>query len=162
MAYMGSEAYRLDSWGEPDDRDQAYASPYQRDYGYGASVAPRRDVLASPQRARSLRPLEGGHLDARARAGVSAEFWYRVKVALVVAACALALGFAHVTIRQCTVVLETQNAKLETQVSQTEEQNQDLLVTRSVLSSADRIGRIAEQNYGMVRMTPSATIQVSG
>lgn len=140
MAYSGSEAYRLDQEEEPN-----------------------RWGNATPQveHGQRFRALEGGGLDARAREGVSPRFWSAVKLALVTFAVALILACAHVAIRANTVSLMATNNRLSSQISETQEENRDLQVTRSVLSSKDRIVRIATQNYGMVQKAPSATVVVS-
>lgn len=137
MAYLGSEAYRLEQWEQPEHLDEQNARA---------------------RSARRFRPIEGGGLDAEARKGVTPQFWLVVKTALVVLAAALALASAHVAVRAATVSLMAQNNTLSSEISEVEEENRDLQVTRSVLSSKERIARIATQNYGMVLTTPSATI----
>lgn len=142
MAYLGSEAYRLDQWAEADP-------------------SPRRDWRREPEReTRRFRTLEGGHLDADARRGVSPQFVARVRAVVLAVAFIVALGCVRVALSAGTVTLMRTNTKLETSITQTRQDNKDLQVTRSLLSSSDRVCRIAAQNYGMVPTTPSATIQV--
>lgn len=139
MAYMGSEAYHLDQWEEPARSEGASAQP-----------APRR----------RFRTIEGGGLDAEARRGVSPRFWSVVKTTLAVVAAVLIVWGVNVAVRAGTVTLKAENNTLTTQVATLQDENRDLQVTRSLLSSEERIARIATQNYGMVRVTPSATITV--
>ncbi|MGN0055939.1 MAG: cell division protein FtsL [Atopobiaceae bacterium] len=141
MAYQGSTARRLDLWDEEDPLE-------------GQSLGRRQDL-------RRFRTFEGGHLDADARRGVSPQFVARLRAIAVVVVFLAVLCCVRVALSAGTVTLMRQNNKVESNITQLREENKDLQVTRSVLSSADRITRIAQQNYGMVQVTPSATIDVS-
>lgn len=134
MAYQGSAAYQLDS------RQRAWEVPVSR----------------------PLTVHEGGRLDARARQGASSSFVGAVRAIVVVAVTFVVLGSARVAITAATVsCLRDVNAATST-VEEARDMRTELQVERSALSSADRIQRIATQNYGMVYASDVDTIALSG
>lgn len=134
MTYRGSEAFDL-------DRDGMEAIP-------------------QPRRERSLEVVEGGHLDADVRRGVSAEFVSRVRVAVVAIVVLCALGAVRVALTVGTVSLMENNQTLSSQIQEARELNVDLKAERSLLSSGERITRIATQVYGMVYNPASSSLSV--
>lgn len=126
MAYLGSEAYRL---------DVIERSQEQLD------VRPSFDVI------------EGGGADARVRRGVSTTIAARFKMILVAVSVFVIVGSVRVAITAMTVSELTENVSLEHQIAEAESTNSDLMIGRSILSSSSRIDRIAVDNYGMVYAT---------
>lgn len=136
MMHQGSEAYDLDM------------------------RAPARAAGAEPEP--SLVVLEGGHLDADARRGVSREFVARARLIVACAAVLCALGAARVFLTTQTVSLMQDNIQLASEVREADGLNDELRAERSLLSSSARIKLIATQSYGMVYNPPSESIDVSG
>ncbi len=132
MAYQGSAAYRLDA------SQQAWEVPARR----------------------SLEVMEGGGLDARARQGVTPGFSVLVRLAVVFAVMFAVLGGVRVTLAAATVSCLREASSVETDVSEARDVRTELQVERSVLSSADRIQRIATENYGMIYATDVDSITV--
>jgi cell division protein FtsL len=102
--------------------------------------------------------VEGGGLDARARQGVSGRFLRRFEIFMICTAALLALGAVRVAMTSATVATLQQNAALEQKISTSEDDNGELQIEHSVLSSSSRIDLIATENYGMVRPTSTDTI----
>lgn len=136
MRYGSSEAYSLDGY----DR---------RHEGRQASARPSFDVY------------EGGGLDARVRQGVTPQFLAWIRRAALVGALIVAMGFVRVALSTATVSALNANEQLETQIDDATALYNDLKVSKSTLSSASRIERIASQNYGMVLADPEV-ISASG
>lgn len=132
MAYQGSAAYRLDA---------------------------NQEVWEVPAR-RSLQVMEGGGLDARARAGVTPGFVTLARLAALFVVLFMVFGAVRVTLTTATVSCLREVSTVETQVSEARNTRTELQVERSVLSSVDRIQRIATENYGMVYATDVDTISV--
>ncbi len=131
MRYSGSEAYELNS--------------------------------NAPERAQgrvSLRAIDGGRLDARARREVSPSL---VRVVSFLAALAIVLfvaGGISVALTSGTVALLQANSTTSSSIKEIEAQNGDLRIERSLLTRADRITRIAEQNLGMVYASDAHVIEL--
>jgi cell division protein FtsL len=70
----------------------------------------------------------------------------------------LALGAVRVAMTSATVATLQQNVALEQKISNSEDDNGELQIEHSVLSSSSRIDLIATENYGMVRPTSTDTI----
>lgn len=120
-----------------------------RKYGSEAidfeQVAYEQQVYGMP-----LRPVEGGHLDSRARREVSPAL---VRVLSYLAALAIVLfvaGSVSVALTSGTVALLQSNASTSSQIKDMRAQNDDLRIERSLLTRGDRITRIATQNLNMV------------
>ena len=103
---------------------------------------------------------EGGHLDADARKGVSPEFMRRVGIVVIAILVVFAVGCVRVALTVGTINLMQSNSALEESVSEAQATNTELRIERSLLSSKDRIARIATQNLGMVYSKDSETITV--
>lgn len=123
MSYTGSEAARLDVY---------------------------RGESLQQQRQATLRTVAGEGADAKARAGVSAEFLSKYKAFLVVLAIVGALCVARVGTFALAAGIMADNAAMRTQIEQSTTLANQLRIQRSVLSSTSRIDRIATQTYGMV------------
>ncbi len=117
---------------------------------YQSSEARRIDVPEFVDAADRLNVLEGGGLDQMARRSASPAF-------LKAAICAVALmitlfvaGSASIALTSGSVSMLQSNETVSAQISQAEDANADLRIACSLLSSSDRIGRIATQNLHMV------------
>lgn len=132
---------------------------YQGSEAQVLGSAARRERLER-QAAPSFEVVDGGGLDARARAGVSPVFLARLRAVLLAAAVFIVLGMVRVGISAATVTLLSSNADLRAQIEESESLNDQLRVQRSVLSSNARISRIATQNYGMVLSSDAVTVDL--
>lgn len=123
MMYQGSEAVRLDYLGE-----------------------------ATPQRAArtSFEVVEGSGLDHLERRGVSSQFVANLKLAAIICAALVVLCVARIGVYSMAVGTLASNESMRTELKQTRALEDDLRIQRSVLSSSQRIDRIATQSYGMV------------
>lgn len=123
MMYQGSEAVRLDYLGE-----------------------------ATPQRAArtSFEVVEGSGLDHLERRGVSSQFVANLKLAAIICAALVVLCVARIGVYSMAVGTLANNETMRTELKQTRALEDDLRIQRSVLSSSQRIDRIATQSYGMV------------
>lgn len=123
MMYQGSEAVRLDYLGE-----------------------------ATPQRAArtSFEVVEGSGLDHLERRGVSPQFVANLKLAAIICAALVVLCVARIGVYSMAVGTLASNETMRTELKQTRALEDDLRIQRSVLSSSQRIDRIATQSYGMV------------
>lgn len=132
MAYQGSAAYQLDSY---------------------------QSVWEAPAR-RSLSVHEGGRRDARSREQASSRAASVARVAVTLALVCAVLGAARVALTVATVSCLKDISTAEGVVAAERITRTELQVERSALSSADRIQRIATQNYGMVYATDVETISL--
>lgn len=124
MAYMGSEAQNLDNYREAN----------------------------LPQEApRPLRTLEGAGADAQARAGVSVAFLQKLAIFGVALVVVSVLSVARVGVFAAAASILQTNSSIRSELKEARTLEDDLLVQRSILSSASRIDRIATQSYGMVK-----------
>lgn len=123
MSYTGSEAARLDVY---------------------------RGESLQQQRQATLRTVAGEGADAKARAGVSAEFLSKYRAFLAVLAIVGVLCVARVGTFALAAGIMADNAAMRTQIEQSTTLANQLRIQRSVLSSTSRIDRIATQTYGMV------------
>lgn len=137
MSYRASEAFDL-------DMQEA------REAGYATQRRPRR----------SLDVVEGGHLDADVRRGVSAAFVSHVRLVVIAVVVFCVLGAVRVALTSQTVGLMSQNLKLSSQIEEADALNDELHAERSLLSSSSRIRRIATENYGMVYDPSTAEVTV--
>ena len=117
---------------------------------YQSSEARRIDVPTFDDAVDRLNVLEGGGLDQMARRSASPTF-------LKAAICAVALmitlfvaGSVSIAITSGSVAILQSNETVSAQISQAEDANADLRIACSLLSSSDRISRIATQNLNMV------------
>ena len=128
MAYQGSAAYQLDY----------------------------RQAQAVPAR-RPLEVYEGGRGDERARHQAREQLSVARMILVATIAVALAGGL-RIALTTATVASLRQAAQVEASVSAERETMSALQVERSSLSSADRIQRIASENYDMVLASEVDTI----
>lgn len=134
MRYRGSEAFDLD----------------------------REGALGRPRAGEdsSLVVVEGGHLDAEARRGVSREFLRRARIAVVAVVVLCALGALRVALTAGTVTLLQNDLELRSQIEEARDLNEDLRAERSLLSSGKRITSIATEVYGMVYNPATTSLEV--
>lgn len=97
-----------------------------------------------------LNVLEGGGLDQMARRAASPVFLKAAICAVVLTVTLFVVGSLSIALTSGSVSILQSNASLSSKIDQTEEANADLRVACSLLSSYDRIGRIATQNLDMV------------
>ncbi|MCI1665541.1 MAG: cell division protein FtsL [Atopobiaceae bacterium] len=132
---------------------------------YQSSEAVRLDASEKrrplPSDSPSFEVVEGAGLDARVRAGVSAQFVARAKMVIVIAVALVALGMCRVAITSATVSVLQSNSTARSDIKTAQALNDDLKVERSVLSSNSRISRIATQNYGMVFSTSTESMSIT-
>ncbi|MDI9589724.1 MAG: hypothetical protein QM302_01515 [Acidobacteriota bacterium] len=129
MAYQGSAAYRIDAY---------------------------QDAWGTPVR-RPLSVHEGGQ-GRLARTNAPASASALVRVALTLGLAFGILGGVRVALTTVTVNLLREVATAQATVEQAQVTRTELQVERSALSSADRIQRIATENYGMAYATDVDTI----
>lgn len=122
MRYQGSEAFDL-SWQEEARREA---------------------------RGTDLRVYPGRGLDHAARQGVSREFLARAAMVAAAIVFLFVVGWIRVAVTTSAVSILKDNITLTTNIHDAKSLCDDLSAERSLLSSADRITRIATQNYGMV------------
>lgn len=136
MAQRGSEARDLFAW--------------------DGALAP------APSPRPALEVLEGEGLDARERKTLnqSSKFTFYLFLSVVAIVSLLAVARVQLTV-QCVAAL-SENAQLQTEVSEAKDRVQSLAVEKSTLGSAERIERIATQNLGMVYVGTGAPIQAPG
>lgn len=111
---------------------------------------------------RSLRPLEGGHADERAREGVSPVLVYMVKLFSAVVLALLLAGGLNVAFTAGTVGIMLANANTTSSIQDMRAINDDLRNERSLLISADRIVSDATKKMGMVYASDARAISVDG
>lgn len=123
MTYMGSEARSLDFFGE---------------------ATPERETRPS------FEVVEGAGLDHLERRGVSAQFLARLKAVAVACVVIAVVCIARIGVYSMAVGTLSQNEAMRSELKQASALEDDLRIQRSVLSSSQRIDRIATQSYGMV------------
>lgn len=131
MRYGGSEAYAFES------------------------VAVQQEWRESP-----LVPVEGGRLDAKARSGISADVVRAITRIAMLAISLFVAGSMSIALTSGTVGMLQTNANLSSQIKETRIANDDLRIECSLLSSAERISRIATQNLGMVYASKVEVIEL--
>lgn len=131
MAYRGNAAYQLDF------EQQAWEIP-----------------------ARGLSVHEGGAAGTRSHADPMADVFALAKAAIVLTAMLFVLGGARVALTAQTVSVLKEVSVAEATLDSAFDTRTELRVERSALSSADRIQRIATENYGMVYASEVETISL--
>lgn len=135
MRYDGSEAVRLD----------------------GAEVRqPQRRPAPQP----SFQVLPGGGLDARARRGVDPQFVAHLRLCVLAVVLLVAIGGVRVALSAATVSSLETTSSLRSEISDAKDLNSELQIERSVDASAQRIIRIATENYGMILATNVDSISI--
>uniref|UniRef100_UPI002594BE3E hypothetical protein n=1 Tax=uncultured Parolsenella sp. TaxID=2083008 RepID=UPI002594BE3E len=134
MMYQGSEAVRLDYLGE---------------------ATPRREQRTS------FEVVEGAGLDHLERRGVSPQFIANLKLAAAVCVALVVLCVARIGVYSMAVGTLASNESMRSELKQTVALEDDLRIQRSVLSSTQRIDRIATQSYGMVAANGAEKLSVS-
>lgn len=134
MMHQGSEAVRLDYLGE---------------------ATPRREQRTS------FEVVEGAGLDHLERRGVSPQFIANLKLAAAVCVALVVLCVARIGVYSMAVGTLASNESMRSELKQTVALEDDLRIQRSVLSSTQRIDRIATQSYGMVAANGAEKLSVS-
>ena len=134
MMYQGSEAVRLDYLGE---------------------ATPRREQRTS------FEVVEGAGLDHLERRGVSPQFIANLKLAAAVCVALVVLCIARIGVYSMAAGTLASNESMRSELKQTVSLEDDLRIQRSVLSSTQRIDRIATQSYGMVAANGAEKLSVS-
>ena len=134
MMYQGSEAVRLAYLGE---------------------ATPRREQRTS------FEVVEGAGLDHLERRGVSPQFIANLKLAAAVCVALVVLCVARIGVYSMAVGTLASNESMRSELKQTVALEDDLRIQRSVLSSTQRIDRIATQSYGMVAANGAEKLSVS-
>ena len=130
MMYQGSAAYQL-------DYRQAQTLPVRR----------------------PLSVVEGGRNSRRASQTASAPA-RALALVLALGVCFAVLGAIRIAFTTATVTSLRQIERAESSLAEEQATMTELQVERSVLSSADRIQRIATQNYGMVYASEVDTVVI--
>jgi len=94
--------------------------------------------------------VDGGGLDARVREGVSSTLTRTVSVILAVAVALFLVGSLSVATTSATVAILGASSDVASEIELLKSENEDLRIAVSMLSSSDRVTRIATQNLGMV------------
>lgn len=129
MAYRGNAAYQLDF------EQQAWEIP-----------------------ARGLSVHEGGATGARPHVDPMADLFMVAKAVIVLTVMLFVLGGARVALTAQTVSVLKEVSVAEATLDGAYDTRTELRVERSALSSADRIQRIATENYGMVYASEVETL----
>ena len=125
------------------------SAAYQLDY---------RQTSALPAR-RPLSVVEGGR-GSRSASQASAAPARALALVLALGICFAILGAIRIAFTTATVTSLRNIERAESTVAEERATMTELQVERSVLSSADRIQRIATQNYGMVYATEVDTVVI--
>lgn len=129
-------------------------------------ATPAREGSAAPHLTFALEDtsfvtVEGGGLDARVREGVSTTLTRTVGVVLAAALTLFIVGTASVATTSATVSLLEGNATIQSDIKALKDENDDLRIACSILSSTERVHRIATQNLGMTYAADATHFQLS-
>ena len=129
-------------------------------------ATPAREGSAAPHLSFALEDtsfvtVEGGGLDARVREGVSATLTRTVGVVIVAALTLFSVGTVSVATTSATVAVLEANSRTSSDIKALEMENDDLRIACSILSSSDRVHRIATQNLGMTYAADATHFQLS-
>ena len=129
-------------------------------------ATPAREGLAAPHLSYALEDtsfvtVEGGGLDARVREGVSATLTRSVGVVIAAALTLFFVGTLSVATTSATVAVLERNSKTSSDIKALVNENDDLRIACSILSSSDRVHRIATQNLGMTYAADATHFQLS-
>ena len=129
-------------------------------------ATPAREGSAAPHLSFALEDtsfvtVEGGGLDARVREGVSATLTRTVGVVIAAALTLFTVGTLSVATTSATVAMLEGNSKTSSDIKALEMENDDLRIACSILSSSDRVHRIATQNLGMTYAADATHFQLS-
>jgi cell division protein FtsL len=129
-------------------------------------ATPAREGSAAPHLSFALEDtsfvtVEGGGLDARVREGVSATLTRTVGVVIAAALTLFSVGTMSVATTSATVAVLESNSKTSSDIKALEMENDDLRIACSILSSSDRVHRIATQNLGMTYAADATHFQLS-
>ena len=128
-------------------------------------ATPAREGSAAPHLSYALEDtsfvtVEGGGLDARVREGVSATLTRTVGVVIAAALTLFTVGTLSVATTSATVAVLEGNSKTSSDIKALEMENDDLRIACSILSSSDRVHRIATQNLGMTYAADATHFQL--
>lgn len=107
-----------------------------------------------------LRLIDGDGADVSARRPVPPTFTRALRIVVIAVTLLISLGFVSVTLTVQTVPMLQRNELLRTKVKSAREENEKLSITRSILSSTERIKRIATQNLGMAYATDVEVLEL--
>ena len=129
-------------------------------------ATPAREGSAAPHLSYALEDtsfvtVEGGGLDARVREGVSATLTRTVGLVIAAALTLFIVGTLSVATTSATVAVLESNSKTSSDIKALEMENDDLRIACSILSSSDRVHRIATQNLGMTYAADATHFQLS-
>ena len=105
--------------------------------------------------------VPGGGLDAHARRGVSTQFISAVMTVVLAFALIFTIGVGRVVLSTMTVSKLQANNETRTALRQMTAENDNLRISRSLLSSNTRIEKIATQRYGMKLSENRAVLNVN-
>ena len=105
--------------------------------------------------------VPGGGLDAHARRGVSTQFVSAVMTVVLAFALIFTIGVGRVVLSTMTVSKLQANNETRTALRQMTAENDNLRISRSLLSSNTRIEKIATQRYGMKLSENRAVLNVN-
>lgn len=117
----------------------------------------RQQTVACP----SFEVVPGGGLDAHARRGVSTQFISAVMTVVLAFALIFTIGVGRVVLSTMTVSKLQANNETRTALRQMTAENDNLRISRSLLSSNTRIEKIATQRYGMKLSENRAVLNVN-
>ena len=117
----------------------------------------RQQTVARP----SVEVVPGGGLDAHARRGVSTQFVSAVMTVVLAFALIFTIGVGRVVLSTMTVSKLQANNETRTALRQMTAENDNLRISRSLLSSNTRIEKIATQRYGMKLSENRAVLNVN-
>ena len=117
----------------------------------------RQQPVASP----SFEVVPGGGLDSHARRGVSTQFISAVMTVVLAFALIFTIGVGRVVLSTMTVSKLQANNETRTALRQMTAENDNLRISRSLLSSNTRIEKIATQRYGMKLSENRAVLNVN-
>ena len=129
-------------------------------------ATPAREGSAAPHLSYALEDtsfvtVEGGGLDARVREGVSATLTRTVGLVIAAALTLFIVGTLSVATTSATVAVLEGNSQTSSDIKALEMENDDLRIACSILSSSDRVHRIATQNLGMTYAADATHFQLS-
>ena len=117
----------------------------------------RQQTVARP----SFEVVPGGGLDAHARRGVSTQFISAVMTVVLAFALIFTIGVGRVVLSTMTVPKLQANNETRIALRQMTAENDNLRISRSLLSSNTRIEKIATQRYGMKLSENRAVLNVN-
>ena len=131
--YRGSQALRLDD------------AAYEYEYGWEPSFT----------------PVEGGKAQGQERRAATFAFPNIGAFLVALAIVLFVAGGISVAITSGTVGRLNSNKQTKEQIHELVSSNEELIVERSMLSQADRVSQIAEENLGMVYASDAQELELT-